>query len=166
MSIKDYINKEVYVVGADSVSCVCEEIKIFLSFEELINHLKTKNLEINNDLRVIHGVLTSAKTIPADLRGRQAFIVLLDPAVEDQGMLFDSSSDNNFRDLAEEVESLVDSEDADFLCTIDDIFIVYGYEMPLTLAVDEDDLDEEIIESCLEIAEAAAKLKPQEKKDD
>ena len=49
-------------------------------------------------------------------------------------------------------------EVASFFFEIDDVYILYGYELSLTLAVDEDDVDEEIISDCLEIGEAARQL--------
>jgi hypothetical protein len=38
---------------------------------------------------------------------------------------------------------------------IDDVFILYGHELNVCLSVDEEDIDEDIIETCLKVAKAA-----------
>ena len=64
-----YLYDEIYVVGTDSAVSATGELTVCESLEELLQHLKTKNVSINSDLRILHGVLTSAKAIPKDLKG-------------------------------------------------------------------------------------------------
>ena len=154
-----YLYDEVYVVGADSIVSSGGELTVCGSFETLLDHLKTKNVSVNSDLRVLHGILTSAKTIPSDFKNRQPFILLQDPESTDHGILLDPDAENNCKELAQEIERMLESEEiASFFFEIDDVYILYGYELSLTLSVDEDDLDEEIICDCLEVAKAAREL--------
>lgn len=157
--MEKYLYKEVYVAGPDSTVTTSGELTICGSFEALLNHLKTKSVIINSDLRVLHGVLTSAKTIPKDFNHRQPFILLKDPDSNDRGIMLDADAENDCNELASEIERLLENgEVASFFFEMDDIYILYGYELSITLSVDEDELDEEIIEDCLVVAKAAKKL--------
>jgi len=160
--MEDYLYKEVYVVGVDVTTSISGELKICDSFEDLLKHLKTKNASVTSDLRVIHGVLTAAKTIPKELHGRQAFVLLKDPDEDDHGLLLDSEAED-YIELGEEIKEQLDTgEAASFFFEIEDVFIVYGYEMTLTLSVDEDDVDDDIIEVCMSISNEAKKLNREE----
>jgi hypothetical protein len=161
--MEKYLYKEVYVVGPDSTVSDSGELVVLPSFEDLLSHLTTKSVSINSDLRVLHGVLTPARAIPSDLKGRQAFILLKDKDQEDHGVLLDSDSDDDYMDLAGEIEGVLDSEEiASFFYEIDDVFILYGYEISLVLSVDEEEIDETVIADCLRIAQAARNLDPEE----
>lgn len=99
-----HLYDEVYVVGADSAVSAGGELTVCGSFESLLEYLKTKSVSINADLRVIHGVLTSARSIPSDFKNRQAFILLKDPESSDHGILLDSDAENSCSELASEIE--------------------------------------------------------------
>jgi len=153
-----YLYSEVYVVGTDSALSAGGELVVYSSFEDLQTHLKTKNISINTDLRVLHGILTSARSIPKDFKDKQPFLLLKDPDSADHGVLLDADSDS-CEELAQEIEKVLNSEEmASFFIEIEHVYILYGYELSLAMSVDEDDLDEDIISSCLEVAEAARKL--------
>lgn len=157
--MQQFLHDEIFVVGTDHTVTAAGELIVCESFEELLTHLRTKNVSVNSDLRIVHGVLTSAKSIPKDLKSRQPFIILKDPSSPDYGIILDSDTDDDYNELASEIESVLASEEiASFFFEIDNVYILYGYELTLTLAVDEDDLAEEIISDCLEIGEAARKL--------
>jgi hypothetical protein len=154
-----HIYREVYAAAPDSTVTPVGEVGLFDNYEKLLEHLRTKNICVCPDLRVIHGILTSAKSIPRNLRNRQAFILLFDPKNEGQGVLLDSAAEDNCQELATEIQNLLASEEAaSFAFEIDDVYILYGYELNVVMSVDEDDIDEEIISTCKEIAEDAEKL--------
>jgi len=157
--MEKHLYKEVFVVGTDNIVSTSGELTICDSFEALLNYLKTKNVSINSDLRVLHGVLTSAKSIPKEFQNRQPFVLLKDPESDDHGILFDPDADNDCNELASEIEMLLESaEVAEFFFEIEHVYVLYGYELSLTLSVDEDDVDEEIIAGCLEVGREAKKL--------
>jgi len=161
--MRKHLYNEVYVVGVDNTASTYGDLTVCDSFEDLINHLKTKNTNIHFDLRVLHGVLTSAESIPKELMGRQAFLLFKTP--EDQGgIMIDSDVDDDHRELANEIEECLRNEElASFFFGIEDVYILYGYELTLTLSVDEDDLDEELIADCLQVGKAARQLKEDDK---
>ena len=153
-----HLYNEVYVIGTDSTVSAGGELTICSSFEDLLAHLKTKNISINSDLRVLHGVLTSARSIPKDFKDKQPFLLVKDPEKEDHGVLLDADADS-CEELADGIEMALSSEViASFFVEIEHVYILYGYELSLAMSVDEDDLDEDTITSCLEVAEAARKL--------
>lgn len=158
MSIEQHLFKEIYVVGVDNTVTSSGELVACNSFEKLLEHLKTKNVSVCSDLRVVHGVLTSARVIPKDLYNKTAFILLEDQETEEHGVLLDSDAED-YKDLGEEVERALKSEEAaSFFINIDSVYILYGYELNINMAVEEDDLDDEFIATCLKIAAAAQDL--------
>lgn len=158
--MEKHLYNEVYVVGPDSVVSDGGELTICSSFEDLLTYLKTKNVSINSDLRVLHGVLTSAKSIPKTFKNRQPFLLLEDPEKDGNGIMLDPDVDNDCNELASEIERVLQGSEevASFFFEIDHVYILYGYELSLTLSVDEDDLDEDTIKDCLEISQEARKL--------
>lgn len=157
--IEDYLYQEVFVVGVDHITAASGELMVLKSFEDLINHLSTKHIGVNSDLRALHGVITSAKAIPRDFCGRSAFILIVDPEVEGYGLLIDSDAEDNCQDLAAEIEKLLVNEEiaANFV-EIDNVYVLYGYEMSIILSVDENDLDEEMIVGCAKVGNSAKEL--------
>jgi hypothetical protein len=157
--LSDLLYEEVYVVGVDTTTTPSGELTVCSSYEQLITHLKTKNISICSDLRTLHGVLTSAKSIPKELKNQQPFIIAVNQENYSHGIILDSESDN-YEELGYEIESLLKgNEVANFLFGMDQIFILYGYELTIVMSVDEDDInDDDTINKCKEIAEAAKKL--------
>jgi hypothetical protein len=158
-----YLYEEVYVVGVDHITSASGELTVCRGLESLLVHLGTKVIGVNSDLRVLHGVLTSAKAIPKDTCGKQAFILLADPDDKGSGSVIDSSADDNCEELAAEIESLLSSEEvAPSFIEIDNAFILYGYEINIILSIDEEDIDDGIISSCLDVALRAKELENSE----
>lgn len=154
----EHLYHEIYVVGTDSEVTGGGELTVCTSFEALLSHLETKNVSINSDLRVLHGVLTPASAIPNDFQNRQPFLLLKDPDTNGHGIMLDADADS-CRELAVEIEMVMESEEvAPFFIEIEHVYILYGYELGLALSVNEDDLDEETIISCIVVADAAREL--------
>lgn len=160
LTLSNMLYEEVYIVGVDSTVTPAGEVIVCGSYEQLLNHLKTKNISICSDLRVIHGTLTSAKSIPKKLYNQQAFIIVVNQENDSHGAILDSNSDDDFKELAYEVRSLLKGNKvASFFFGMDQMFILYGYELNIVMSVDEDDIDEGItINTCQEIADVAKRL--------
>jgi len=154
MSLSKHLFKEVYLVGVDHTVCDSGELAAFDSLADLLEHLRYKSPSIASDIRVVHGVLTSARSIPGDLGGRTVFLVVCDSDVPKHGVLLDSDAETP-SDLAKEIELVMENPEVIEIINIDDIFILYGYEINTCLAVDEDDFDEDMIKECLAVAKAA-----------
>lgn len=156
LTLSSMLYEEVYIVGVDSTITPAGEVVVCGSYEQLLDHLKTKNTSICYDLRVIHGVLTSAKSIPKKLYSRQAFIIVVNQENNSHGTILDSDSDDSFEELAYEVRSLLKGNKVtSFFFGMDQIFILYGYELNIVMSVDEDDIDDITINTCQEIADVA-----------
>lgn len=156
----DMLYEEVYIAGVDTAITPSGELVVCSSYEQLLSYLKTKNISICSDLRVIHGILTSAISIPRDLKNQQVFIVVIDQENHSHGVMLDSESDDDYKKLAYEIRSLLKgNESVKFLYGIDQIFILYGYELSIVMSVDEDDIETgDTIETCKSIADVAEKL--------
>jgi len=159
MSLSDTLYKEVYIIGVDTTVTPSGELTVCSSYEQLLDHLKTKNVSICSDLRVIHGVLTPAKSIPKNIENQQVFIIVINQEDSSHGAILDSESDNNCEELAYEVRSILeDNRITNFFFGIDQTFILYGYELNIVMSVDEDDIDCDVIDICNKVADIAKKL--------
>jgi hypothetical protein len=160
--VRKKIGKEVFVVGTDG-DVETGDIDVFDTVEELNEHLSRLNPIAESNITVIHGILTSAEYIPDDI-GHGAFVIALDPGDPDTGAIFEVMETDPSK-LADIVEDLVTNEGGSIYTaanelgtvTIEDVFIIYGYELTLGYSVSEDEVDEGIIEECKEIADVANK---------
>ena len=155
-SLERYKFKEAFVAGTDHTVITSGDLIAFESLETLLEHLKTKNPSVSgNEVRVLHGVVTPARSIPADFDGQTIFILV--EGYYEEGIVFDSSAETP-EELADEIEKVMnDPEIAVELTDIDDIYILYGQELNTCLSVDEDDIDDEMIDACKKVAKAAEK---------
>lgn len=165
MELDNFLYQEVFVVGVDHITSSFGELTVCKSFEEMVDYLRGKTVGVSSDLRVLHGVLTSSKAIPNDFCGRQAYILLTDPEREgfaegdSYGSFLDSTSDDSCEELADEIEKILASEEiAVSFLEIDNVYILYGYELNIILSVDEDEVDEDLISQCLEAGAKAKEL--------
>jgi hypothetical protein len=153
---RDCIYREVYVITVDSiVQQTAGRLEVHLSFENLVESLSKKSHMSGSEIRVLHGILTPARVVPSRLRGRQAFIIIVD---EDSkyGSAFDSDADDSCDELAAEIEAIANN--SDIRPDIDDIFILYGYELGLTLSVSEDDINEDVMQRCAAVGLESRKI--------
>jgi hypothetical protein len=154
MTIEKFIGEEVFIVAPDE-TCMDDdqssEMHVTGNFMELVEDLQGKG-ETDLPLRVVNGILTTARNIPNDLFGKNPWLVVVNPLDPDIGYLIELYVDNS-DDVAEAIERIIDEGRG--LMDIDDIFILYGYELNICLAVNEDELDEDSIETCKKIATKA-----------
>jgi hypothetical protein len=153
--------QEIYLMGSDSLIKKCDWFSISLSFEELIQAVAALDKDADDYIRIFHGVLTPAKVIPADMGGRQPFIVISDSLSQGYGTIIDACTEDDCQELALEIENiLINSSLTDFNFEMRDVFILYGYEIGINLqmTVTEDDLDDEVIAECIRAGENAKKL--------
>ena len=124
------------------------------SLTDLVENLQGKN-ETDLPLRIANGVLTNATSIPDNLYGKTPWLIISNPVDDDMGYLVELYVDNP-DDIAEAIERIID-ESSGFI-DIDDVFILYGYELNVCLAINEDEIDEDTIEICKSIAAEAEKM--------
>jgi len=152
-----YIGKEVFVVGVDDTN-PSGPLEVFDSAEEMFTYLKTQiEIGVDADVRVLHGVLTKADTLPHSTRGKAGFLLAFDEYMEstyeaNAGCIVEQCfSDVN--ELANEIENMVGTSIGPIATVdIDYLYILYGYELKTFVNIDLEDLDEENIDVCKKIA--------------
>jgi hypothetical protein len=151
--ITQYIGEEVFIV-AGSEDEETSEIKAFGTWGDLVEYLKTLTPTSDPETRVFHGVLTPGEFLPNSFRGKSAYVICLDPYESSNGCIVESGSENP-EGLAEEISSVMKLGGplSDMRTDIDDIYILYGYQLEICLSINDDDLDEEVISTCKEIAD-------------
>ena len=150
-----YKGYEVFVAGTDDSGplYVCGTIKL------LNEWLKDScTLTMDTGMRAFQGFLTSAETIPGDLRGKNAYIIIEDPDEKESGIILDNSFDDpDF--VVSEVESIVGNSIGSIInAEMENVFILYGHEIPISISVSEDDIDEEIMDVCKKLAMEAIEI--------
>lgn len=154
---KKHLGSEIFIAGYDGDQEVGE---LFMcdSLSDLNDHLSIMNPISEANLTVVHGILTSAEYIPEDI-GRGVYVIVVDPNDDGSGCIFEFTSANpdGLAELIEENLSEPHCELSSGL-TIDNIFILYGYEANMCYAVSEDEVDEGVIETSQKIADAANEM--------
>lgn len=152
-----YLNREVFVVAEDEMVTV--EIGIHDEMYSLIEHLQTLNPINNLDTKLYHGIITSAEILPSSIKGKKCFILVTDPdtgegGVSLEGCIFESDCENDISTLAGEIEHIINANEyVTFPIEIENVFVLYGYAIDITLGIDDDDVDDEVIDTCTKIIE-------------
>lgn len=144
--LKEFNGQEVYIIIGDEDEDV-SDIFVTESWEDLVAELATKTPDVDSDVRVFHGVLHSAEFLPNSFHGKSAFVVIQDPSDLTRGCLVESCSDSP-EEVAADLTNVIDMGGGGAftdLIDIDDIFLLYGYQMNLCITVSEEEVDEEII---------------------
>lgn len=162
--IKKYLGKEVFVVANDGDVDV-GDIGIFETLKDLNEHLSYLNPIAEDNVTVVHGIITSAEYIPDDI-GDGAYVLAVDSEDPEVGAIFEIS-DADPGQIADLVETLVGGDNGGSIysaandlsgTSIDHVFIIYGYEMTLSFNVNEDEVDEHILEECRKIVNTEKKM--------
>lgn len=155
--IKNYVGKTVFIVGYDG-DCETGNIDAFETLEYLNAYLSQLSPISEVNLTVVHGILVPAEYIPEDI-GLGVYLVVTDPEEVGDGCIFEVSSgeQRSLTDLIE--ETLEGYKDGLPKVTIDDLFVLYGYEMSMCYAVNKDQVDEEMLECSQKVADVANKMR-------
>jgi len=148
-------------------------IELFRDVESLNKHLQQYTEEELEDHRVIHGILTSAKIIPKDFRGLFPYIVVEDLMEPGQGTVIETDADVP-QELTAQIEKALTKatkSDPDVEYGIDEIFVLYGYELTfnqtqclenadgIALSIDEFDLNDVQVSEAEQIGNEISRLK-------
>lgn len=154
--ISNFCGEEVFVTCSVVEAAGHGELQIFPSFRgmlDLSEHLSGIAADSGTDIRVLHGLLLPAVHLPASLRGVTPFLVVQSKTNDNMGFVIESCA-NTVENFAADLVGLLKNgasmgyEDAD---DIDDLYVLYGYELQVVLKVEEEELDDEIINRCLAI---------------
>jgi hypothetical protein len=153
----EFLGREVYIVTGSEDE---ETSEIFITESQLVldERLISMSPMIDQETRVIHGVLTPAETLPPSFRGKTVFMMALDPGsgTISEGCVIESNCTTP-EELAAEIETIIDAgvgfSFGSSEVKIGDLYIIYGYELKVGLAINEADIDEETIDACINIAD-------------
>ncbi len=136
------------------------------SMDEVEDHLKNIHVSLDSGAKVLHGILTTAQYLPTSFRGRTAFVVIRNPEDPFLSAVIESGASTP-EELAEEIESfLLGGNVGITIPEIEDIYIFYGYELTVCLAVDWDDLDDESLHRCQQVGADAIEVGEKDRKGD
>ncbi len=130
----------------------------FPTLQSLNNHLATK-IDIKSydfdpgDLSVFQGVATSARFIPNKFGNCTPYITVVKSKENGVRHLIDENyfeKVDNTIEATQKVQKIIDSS---YGISIDDIYLFFGYKLPITLIVKEDSLDEELLDRMCDFVE-------------
>ena len=148
LEITSVIGQEVFIIGPDTQLTSGGELRVFDDFGDVSDFLLNKDAKLTTDIRALHGILATAEIIPSNLRGSTIFIIIINPESRDEGILLESSADCG-QELADEIKTIIKEPDefTNFEYEIDDVFLLFGYEMSLVLTLDEKDISNKLMET-------------------
>ena len=158
--LNQLVNKEIFLsYDEDDNDAYQSEIYVTEEFMELTEHMGTLSTQMDSSTKVLHGVLTKAHTIPENLRGKRAFIIIESSNTGNYALIIDTDIASSSKELAKTVStSLSDRSHFEDDLDIEKVYILYGYEITTILSIDEEDMDEEIIDTCKKIAKDACNI--------
>lgn len=146
--------RDIFLIAGDEDGEL-SQIFMFNAIEDVEEHLKELTPSLDSQIRLLHGSLAKADYLPSDFHNRTPFVVCVDPDEPINAFVIESGAASP-SELAEEIEMFLKTGGTfATIPDIDDIHIFYGYEVSTCLRPVEDDIDEEAIETCCMIAEAA-----------
>lgn len=138
---------DLFIGGVDSNMEESGALYICRDKVELVETLKTLDPRVDDEITLLKGVLTLARTLPAEkmLSGNFNIYIVVTNFVSDDGeysgLIMESACDGSLDKLAEEVETIVKEGIGDIEgVAIDDIFILYGNEISLRYSADDADV--------------------------
>lgn len=105
--------------------------------------LNPRSIDYGKDINIVHGYLLPPTILPNNFNGVGAFIIVDLPNTS-YG-LFTGDSFYSSGELAAAIQTTI-SHNHDIKIGIENIFVLYGVGMALTLSISEDELDEELAE--------------------
>lgn len=159
------LEEDIFLLASDEDEEI-GPIHMFNNIDDVEAHLARLNPIIDSNMRLLHGVLTSAEFLPSSFHGKSAYVVCTDPDESSDAMVIESGALGP-KELADELEQFLNGGGGVFatIPDIDDIFIFYGYEISTCLAPVLEDMDDEAIETCKLIAEEATAIMERAKKE-
>ena len=130
-------------------------IFMFSNIDDVEEHLRDLTPSLDGCIKLLHGSLAKADYLPADFHNRTPFVICVDPDDPTNSFVIESGASSP-AELAEEIETFLTTGGSfATIPDIDDIHIFYGYEIGTCLQPIEEDIDDEAIETCCLVAEAA-----------
>lgn len=132
MSLHANLYNEVFLLIESKTGISFATIAVYKTVDALNDDLADFHESMADSIRAFHGVLTPATIIPKDFIDENPYIVVEDPTEVGSAMILETSADVP-KELAEQIEKLFhkDSREEIDNAEIDDMFILYGYELTI-----------------------------------
>lgn len=161
--MEDLIGREVYVIVSEEDTTT--EISFYTDIMEATERLVIIDPVDEPDTKVFHGILSDAYSLPSKLKNENCYIIIFGSAYSAdsiQGIVYQCECDDDTDILAREIEELITNDAIHnarmFTTDIDDVFILYGYEVGTGLCIDTESIDEEVINTCKTIVAEAKRM--------
>lgn len=145
-------NQEVFIVTGSEED---ERSDLFITNQRPMvdEYLLLKDPAVDEDIRVFHGVLTAGEFLPTTFHGKSAFLVINCPDCLDEGCVVEGGETPD--EVSSEIEAIIETANPITFgnLSIDHVYILYGYQVGLGIAINEDDIDDETIFSAEAIAD-------------
>jgi hypothetical protein len=169
MNIDKSLGIEVFVVAEDEGNY--GEIDIHDDFITMQEYLSLLNPDEHNTTKAYHGILMPAHILPPDLKGIRCFILALEMRYRGHvpylnGYIYESDCEGDVDMLATDVEQVVRNNEftAAMRVTIDDVFVLYGHELEVCLAINPDSVDGDgVVEKAKNVAKVIKAIETHEK---
>ena len=117
-----------------------QRIEIHNELFDVMESLNPRSINNSRDIKVVHGYLLPATILPNNFNGVEAFILVNLP--DTNYGLFTGDTFCNPDELATAIQTVLNHKRGE----IENVFILYGIEIALTLSIAADELDEELVE--------------------
>jgi len=134
-----YLHKEIFLITTNTnLTAESNEdpLEIFTDVVDANLYLQEKEDDEIEKLVAYHGILARAHTIPEWIGNAPPFLVIEDIGSRGTGIIVETNA-RTPEEVSEEVQKVFKDRDlASFGFTIDDIFVLYGYEVTIAYCVD------------------------------
>jgi len=146
-NLRNFVGKQVFLFGSDVEDDMAIDLEISTTLSQIIQKLHKIPVETTNDIKLIHGIFTSALCIPDKIEENTNIYLIFEKAnILGESYIFPLDNDIDALKIIVEtitnsklLENIVASNDyslSDQLYSIDkqeieDLFIVYGCELDL-----------------------------------
>lgn len=152
---RDNIGKNIFIIGAksdDTENMAFGPMEVTSFIVEIVDQLLEYTVADHSDYMVIHGTLCKLQAIPAEIpAGVTPYILVMDEQQVIGGILA-LPTDASAVEIASVVQSLVVGADDCCSIPIEQLYVVYGYELEMKLTIDEDSTDDKLIDKCQDVA--------------
>jgi hypothetical protein len=133
MSFHANLYQEIFLLSEGKDSTSFEPFVIYKTIDDLNDDLADYDESRIDDIRVLHGFLTPATVIPKEFEDENPFIIIENPAEVGSALVYESNSDMA-KELAEEIEHLIDGSVSTLTAevSIEEIYILYGYDVSVS----------------------------------
>jgi hypothetical protein len=138
MMLTAYLHREIILITTNTnLTAESNEdpLEIFTDVADANFYLQEKDDEEVEKLVAYHGVLTRAYTIPEWIGNDPPFLVIEDIGAPGTGVIVETNATTP-EEVSKEVKKIFKDKDlASFGFTINDIFVLYGYEVTIAYSV-------------------------------